>query len=108
MSDTQSSRELASLMIGGWIAQAIYAATILRNCRRAMNPQGRVLVVETVIPPLNQPCFGKWLDLMMLIVDGRERTADQYRQLFSRAGLKLNRIIPTAHEISIIEGVHAE
>jgi ubiquinone/menaquinone biosynthesis C-methylase UbiE len=83
------------------------AVTILRNCQRAMNPQGRVLAIETVIPPLNEPCFGKWLDLMMLVVDGRERTEDQYRRLFSRAGLTLSRVVPTAHEISIIEGVRA-
>jgi SAM-dependent methyltransferase len=83
------------------------AVTILRNCAKAMNPGGRVLVVETVIPPRNEPCFGKWLDLMMLIVAGRERTREQYGQLFSQAGLKLNRIVPTAHEISIIEGVRA-
>jgi SAM-dependent methyltransferase len=81
------------------------AVSILRNCRDAMNPEGRILVVETVIPPLNEPCFGKWLDLMMLIVGGRERTEEQYRQLFSNAGLKLNRIVSTAHEISVIEGV---
>ncbi|MHC4173674.1 MAG: methyltransferase [Planctomycetota bacterium] len=81
------------------------AVSILRNCRDAMNPEGRILVVETVIPPLNKPCFGKWLDLMMLIVGGRERTEEQYRQLFSHAGLKLNRIVSTAHEISVIEGV---
>ncbi len=81
------------------------AGAILRNCRRAMNPQGRVLAIETVIPPRNEPCFGKWLDLMMLIVNGRERTEDQYRQLFSQGGLKLNRVVPTAHEVSIIEGV---
>ncbi len=81
------------------------AISILRNCRDAMNPEGRILVVETVIPPLNEPCFGKWLDLMMLIVGGRERTEEQYRQLFSKAGLKLNRIVSTAHEISVVEGV---
>ncbi len=81
------------------------AATILRNCRKAMNPGGRVLLVETVIPPLNEPCFGKWLDLMMLIVDGRERTKEQYERLFAHAGLRLSRIVPTAHEVSIIEGV---
>ncbi len=81
------------------------AVSILRNCRQAMNPEGRILVVETVIPPLNEPCFGKWLDLMMLIVGGRERTEEQYRQLFSQAGLKLNRIVSTTHEISIIEAV---
>jgi SAM-dependent methyltransferase len=81
------------------------AASILRNCRQAMNPEGRILIVETVIPPMNEPCFGKWLDLMMLIVGGRERTEEQYRQLLSQAGLKLNRIISTAHEISIVEAV---
>jgi hypothetical protein len=81
------------------------AVKILRNCGNAMNPGGRVLLVETVIPPLNEPCFGKWLDLMMLIVEGRERTREQYEQLFSQAGLKLNRIVPTAHEVSIIEAV---
>lgn len=81
------------------------AVSILRNCRDAMNVEGRILVVETVIPPLNAPCFGKWLDLMMLIVGGRERTEEQYRELFSRAGLTLNRIVSTAHEISIVEGV---
>lgn len=81
------------------------AVTILRNCREAMNPGGRILVVETVIPPLDTPCFGKWLDLMMIIVGGRERTEEQYRHLFARAGFKLSRIIPTAHEVSIIEGV---
>jgi SAM-dependent methyltransferase len=81
------------------------AASILRNCRNAMNPGGRVLVVETVIPPRDEPCFGKWLDLMMLIVGGRERTEEQYRHLLAQAGLKLSRIVPTAHEVSMIEGV---
>jgi hypothetical protein len=83
------------------------ATAILRHCRNAMNPQGRILAIETVIPPLNEPCFGKWLDLMMLLVNGRERTEDQYRRLFSRAGLRIDRIVPTAHEISIIEGVRS-
>ncbi|MEW6442590.1 MAG: methyltransferase [bacterium] len=80
------------------------AISILRNCGEAMNAHGRVLVVETVIPPANEPCFGKWLDLMMLLVDGRERTQEEYGHLFAAAGLKLDRVIPTAAEVSIIEG----
>jgi len=80
------------------------AVTILRNCREAMNPAGKVLVVETVLPTGNGPCFGKWLDLMMLIVGGRERTEAEYRGLFSRAGLTLERVVPTAHEVSVLEG----
>lgn len=83
------------------------AVAILRNCCEAMNPKGRVLVVETVIPPLNEACFGKWLDLMMLIVGGRERTEAQYRRIFSEAGLKVSRIVSTAHEVSIVEGIRA-
>jgi len=81
------------------------AVTILRNCRDAMQPGGRVLVVETVIPSGNEPCFGKWLDLMMIVVGGRERTREQYAELFSAAGLRLTRVVPTAHEVSVIEGV---
>lgn len=81
------------------------AVAILRNCRAAMNPEGRILVVETVIPPANEPCFGKWLDLMMLVVGGRERTEEQYRRLFLEAGLELNSIVSTTQEISVIEGV---
>jgi SAM-dependent methyltransferase len=84
------------------------AVAILRNCRKAMNPDGRVLVVETVIPPGNEPCFGKWLDLMMLLVGGCERTEEEYNRLFSEAGLKLNRIVPTSSEVSLIEGVRLD
>ncbi len=83
------------------------AIAILRNCRDAMQPEGRVLVVETVIPSGNGPCFGKWLDLMMLVVGGRERTREQYSELFTAAGLRLTRIVPTAHEVSVIEAMRA-
>lgn len=85
--------------------QDLEAATLLRNCRDAMAPGGKVLVMESVIPGANEPCFGKWLDLMMLLVGGRERTEEEYRRLFGEAGLTLNRIVPTAAEISILEGV---
>jgi hypothetical protein len=83
------------------------AILILHNCRKAMNNDSRILLVESVIPPGNEPSFGKWLDLMMLLVGGRERTREQYDQLFSTAGLRLSRVIPTAAEVSIIEGRRA-
>src|SRR6476660_6503259 len=49
---------------------------ILRSVRRALGKaRGRLLVVETVIPPGNEPSFGKLLDLNMLVVPGGlERT----------------------------------
>jgi len=79
---------------------------ILENCRRAMAPNGRVLVVDIVIPPGNDPHWGKLLDINMLVgPGGRERTRSEFAQLFKRAGLKLKRIIPTASPLSIVEGV---
>jgi hypothetical protein len=83
------------------------AIAILRQCQEAMDSDGKILVVETVIPRLDEPCFGKWLDIMMLLVAGRERTEEEYGRLFSAAGLKLSRVVKTTLEVSIIEGVRA-
>ena len=82
--------------------------TILRNIRHAMNPGGRVLVVEAVIADGNGQDFGKLLDIEMLVSPGgKERTAAEYEDLFRRAGLRLTRIIPTKSPYSVIEGVAA-
>ena len=82
------------------------ALTILRNCHRAMTENGKLLVVEMVIPEGNAPSPGKFLDLEMLVfLRSFERTAAEYRALFERAGFKLTRIVPTASPYSVIEGV---
>jgi hypothetical protein len=83
------------------------AATILANCRSAMKPEGKVLVVEIVVPAGNDPSFAKWMDLMMITYGGKERSEKQYRKLFSQAGLELTRVVPTKAGISVIEGVRA-
>lgn len=81
------------------------AAKILRNCRAAMRPGGKIVVVEIVVPAGNDPSFAKWMDLMMITYGGKERSEKQYRQLFSDAGYQLTRVVPTRAVISIIEGV---
>lgn len=79
--------------------------TILRNIHRAMTDDGRLLLVESVIPPGNEPFAAKFLDLtMMLIPGGKERTEAEYRKLYDQAGFQLTRIVPTTTEISVIEG----
>lgn len=78
--------------------------TILRNCHRALPADGRLLVVESVIPPGNEPFAGKFLDLVMLLIPGgKERTAEEYRDLFAKAGFELTKIVPTGSEVSVIE-----
>jgi ubiquinone/menaquinone biosynthesis C-methylase UbiE len=84
------------------------ALAILRNCHRAMRDDGRLLVVEMVIAPDNQPHFGKLVDLeMLLFTGGCERTEAEYRELFAKAGFELTRVIPTPSPYSIVEAVKA-
>ena len=80
---------------------------ILENCRAAMNEKGRVLVVDNVIPPGNDPSWGKLLDIQMLIIGGRERTKKEFAAMFTQAGLKMTRVVPTKCPLSIVEGVRA-
>jgi hypothetical protein len=78
--------------------------TILGQCRRAMPNHGKLLVVELVLPEGEEPFFGKWLDLHMLVMaGGRERTAAEYDALFRAAGFALARVIPTPPGPSVVE-----
>lgn len=82
---------------------------ILTNCRAAMAPGGRVLVVENVITAGNRPHFGKLLDVNMLVLTpgGRERTRAEFGTLFARAGLRLRRTVPTSMAMGILEATRA-
>jgi hypothetical protein len=81
------------------------ATRILQNVHRAMPTAGRLLIVESVIPPGNDPALGKLLDLHMLVIPGgKERTDHEYRTLFDAGGFRLTRIVPTKSEVSVIEG----
>jgi 2-polyprenyl-3-methyl-5-hydroxy-6-metoxy-1,4-benzoquinol methylase len=82
------------------------AIAILKQCHQAMADNGRVLVVELVIPTGNDPFVGKMLDVNMLVMcpGGKERTAEEYRTLFAAAGFNLTRIVPTHGMVSVVEG----
>jgi predicted transcriptional regulator len=81
---------------------------ILRNCRKVMPSSAKLLLVESVIPPGNEPCFAKFLDLTMLAIPGgMERTEVEYRELLASAGFRLESIVPTASVIHIIESAPA-
>jgi hypothetical protein len=71
---------------------------ILKNCRLAMHPGGRVVVLELQLGGMDDPGLTSLMDLnMMVMLTGRERTADEYGALFSAAGLQLLRVtaLPT-------------
>lgn len=80
------------------------ATTILRNCCKAMSPNGRVLVAETLVPQGDEPHQIKSIDIVMLAVTGGlERTEEQYASLFDAAGLRLERVLHTTAAIAILE-----
>ena len=77
---------------------------ILRNCRRAMTNDARLVLVETIVPAPGKPHYAKLQDLEMLVVAGaQERTVDEYSRLLERAGFKLVRVVPTTELSSILE-----
>ena len=94
-------------VIHGWNDEQ--AASILRNCRQAVGPGGRVLLAEMVVSPGNDPHVGKLLDLEMLVLaGGRERSEAEFRELLAAAGFRLARIVPTRSPTYVIEGIVEE
>jgi SAM-dependent methyltransferase len=80
---------------------------ILSACRRAMAEDGRVLIVERLIPDEPAAAVPVLLsDLhMMVFSGGQERTNAEYGQLLADAGLNLGRVQPAASPYGIIEGL---
>ncbi|HVJ05902.1 MAG TPA: methyltransferase [Candidatus Saccharimonadales bacterium] len=84
------------------------ALTILRNCVRSMRGDGKILLVEAILPEGDQPHMGKVVDIEMLAMPGgQERTANGYRELLAKAGLRVERILPNESPLSLIEAVKA-
>ena len=85
------------------------ATQVLRNCAAALTRNGKVLGIEMVMPPRNEPSPAMAFDVLMLLAHkgGRIRTEAEFRDLFTAAGLRLTRVLPTASPNSILEGALA-
>jgi O-methyltransferase/methyltransferase family protein len=85
-----------------------HAVAILKNCHHAMQGQGKLLLVERVIPERAEqapPVVLADLEMLVMTPSGRERTEAEFRGLFAAAGFKPTKIVPTPSEFIIIEGV---
>jgi hypothetical protein len=97
---------LLSHIIHDWTDEQ--CATILGHCRQSIAPGGRLLIVETVLPAGDTPHLGKIYDMVMLVFPGgQERTEAEYASLLATSGFRLNRVVPTASAVSIVEAVPA-
>ena len=86
-----------------------HCRTILSLMRDKLPKHGRVLVCEMVVSDEPGPTPAKLLDIEMLVmtVGGKERTPEEFGELFAASGLRLNRIVPTGRPIAVIEAVPA-
>jgi hypothetical protein len=80
--------------------------SLLKRCRDVIPANGRLLVIDAIIPPGTDPHPAKIVDLVMMsVLPGRERTEDETAALFTAAGFQLNRVIPTHSMLAIAEGL---
>ncbi len=80
------------------------AGQILQNCRKAIESDGVLLIMDAVIPEGDTPHPGKQIDLQMLfLVGGIERTEREWRRLLEVSGFALNRVTSTGTQADVIE-----
>jgi SAM-dependent methyltransferase len=90
-----------SRVIHDWDDSA--ALKILANCRRAIQPYGRLLLIEGVSKPPNEPDPNKFLDVWFVGGGGCERTEAEYRALLRGGGFELARVVSTGGPSAILE-----
>ena len=84
------------------------AIIILRNCREALRnvERGRLLLVEPIVPPGNEPHMSKLADIQMLVMTGgRERTREEFQRLLGQSGFRMTTLVPTQSFVSVVEAV---
>jgi O-methyltransferase domain len=86
-----------------------HCRTILSLMREKLPSHGRVLLCEMVVTTRPGPTFAKLLDIEMLVVTvgGKERSEEEFADLFAASGLHLNRIVRTSSPICVIEAIPA-
>jgi hypothetical protein len=78
------------------------ASTILKLCRSAVKPEGRVILIEPLATPANQPEIGL-LDMTMLVMTGgRKRTFEEYSALLAKAGFEIERTVAKPPPFTIL------
>jgi O-methyltransferase domain/Dimerisation domain len=95
-----------SNMLADWDDEL--GSRVLQNVHQALHGKGKLLVIDRVFPSPGDPSHAlvAFLDLWFLVIEGgRVRTRDEHERLLTGAGFEIARVVPTASELSVIEGV---
>jgi O-methyltransferase domain/Dimerisation domain len=80
------------------------AISILRSCRSVMKPRARVIVIEHLLTPPNQPEVNYSDMTMMVMTGGRERTQKEFEALFATSGFRLEQAAATRSPFTLLVG----
>jgi hypothetical protein len=81
---------------------------ILEQCRKAMRPGGRVILIERLLGEISEPGLTPLSDLnMMVMLIRRERTLADYGALLEDASFRLSKSTPIRSPIAVMEAVAA-
>jgi SAM-dependent methyltransferase len=80
------------------------AVAILKSCRRAITPGGKLLIATSVLNASGEPDRGSFMDIYMMLYGGCERTEDEFRAILAESGFLLKRVITTSRQWFIVEG----
>ena len=84
------------------------AITVFSNVRKAMDPNGQVVVIDPVLPEGDTPHPGKFMDItMMTLTHGRDRTEAELADLFRAAGLRHVDTVALSAPSSVVVAVPA-
>ncbi len=83
-----------------------HALKILQNCRAAMSPTAKLLIIDFLLPNQNPTALDFLSSLHIFVLGGRLlRTEAEYYALLSAAGFHSPRLIQTGGFISFIEAL---
>ena len=81
---------------------------ILKRCREALAPGGRLVIVEMLVPEPIRPDFVMLMDLNMLVMTGgRERTEREFAGILAQAGFRLTKAMATRSPFFVLEALPA-
>lgn len=81
---------------------------ILTSCHRVMKPGSKLLVLDTVIGSAQptETSLSEMTDMLMLVIHaGRERTVQEFADLFAASHFRLSQVISTGSPVGIVEGI---
>lgn len=96
---------LLKFILHDWLDDA--CISILKACRNAMHPKSKLILAEMIMPEDGSPSPAYFMDLNMLVLNygGKERTMNEFKELCTKAGLRLDKVIPTSVGMTFMEVV---